>query len=139
MTKVTLALFCSLLGILATGVASPPQVNGQIGIPVENLVGVLRTLNTAEVVYQRETGRFAYREEMLTFLRKEGTIVSHFPIDLENPKPYELAITTSPDGMHYQVTLKRPYDPSDKNSGCRAAVFTDEAGVIFIASALGCE
>jgi len=138
MTKVTLALFCGLLGILATGVASPPQVNGQIGIPTDNLVGALRTLNTAEVVYQRETGRFAHREEILAFLRK-GIIENHSPIDLENPKPYELAITTSPDGMHYQVTLKWPYDPSVKNCAYRAAVFTDEAGVIFIASALGCE
>jgi hypothetical protein len=51
-------------------------------------------------VYHTGTGRFASREEMVTFLRTQG-ILSQLPIDLENPKPYELAITTSSDGMHY--------------------------------------
>jgi hypothetical protein len=138
MKRVPLALFCGLLGILATGVASPPQVNGQIEIPTEELLSALRTLNTAEVSYRNETGRFAHREEMLAFLRKEG-VSSQSPIDFENPKPYELAITTSPDGMHYQITLKRASDMNDKSTWCKTAAFSDEAGVIFLGSALDCE
>lgn len=68
-------------------------------------MNALRLLNTQEYVYRQEIGRFASREELLTFLRTKG-MLSRSPIDLENPKPYELAITTSQDGMHYQITLK---------------------------------
>jgi len=80
----------------------------------------------------------AHREEMLAFLRKKG-ILSQSPIDLESPKPYELAITTSPDGAHYQITLQRPSDMNNKTTWCKTAVFSDDRGVIFLGSALGCE
>ncbi len=138
MKRVPLAVFCGFLVILATGVAIFPQVNGQIEIPTEELVGALRTLNTSEVTYATETGRFAHREQMLAFLRKEG-VLSQSPIDFENPKPYELAITTSPDGMHYQITFKRASDMNDKSTWCKTVAFSDETGVIFLGSALGCE
>jgi hypothetical protein len=138
MKSVTAAMICGLLGILVTGVAGPPPVNGQIEIPTEKLVNAVRTLNTAEYSYRGKTGRFAHREEMLAFLRKEG-VPSRSPIDLENPKPYELTITTSPDGMHYQITLQRPSDMNDKTTWCKTAAFSDDRGVIFLGSALGCE
>jgi hypothetical protein len=138
MKRNSLALLCGLLGILLTAVATPPQVNGQAEIPTEKLVVVLRLLNTEEYSYRDETGRFATREEMLTFLRKKGCL-SLSPIDLENPKPYELAITTSPDGMHYHITLKRSSDMNDKNTWCRTAAFSDDAGVIFLGAAIDCK
>jgi hypothetical protein len=138
MKRVSLGLFCGLLGILVTGVTIPPQVNGQTDIPKEKLVAVLRILNTAEYSYRQDTGRFANLEEMLTFLKKKGTL-SRSPIDLENPKPYELAITTSLDGMHYQITLQRPSDMQDKSTWCKTAAFSDDRGVIFLGSAIGCE
>jgi hypothetical protein len=131
-----LALLCSLL--VVTGVAISPLVNGQTEIPTEKLVGVLRTLNTAEVVYQTRTGQFGSREEIVTFLRTQG-ILSQLPIDLENQKPYELAITTSPDGMHYQIALKRTSNMNDKSTWCKTAVFSDDSGVIFLGTGLGCE
>jgi hypothetical protein len=138
MKRYILALLCGLLGILVTAVAIPPRVNGQAEIPTEKLVNALRLLNTQEYSYRHETGRFATREEMLTFLRKKGTL-NESPMDLENPKPYELAIATSPDGMHYQVTLKRPSDMKDKSTWCRTAAFSDDAGVIFLGAAIDCK
>jgi len=138
MERVSLGLFCGLLGILVTGVAIPPQVNGQTDIPKEKLVAVLRILNTAEYSYRQDAGRFANLEEMLTFFRKKGTL-SRSPIDLESPKPYELAITTSSDGMHYQIALQRPSDMNDKTTWCKTAAFSDDRGVIFLGSAIGCE
>ena len=137
MKSVTAAMICGLLGILVTRVASRPLVNGQTEIPTEKLVNALRTLNTAEYSYREKTGRFAHREEMLPFLRKEGA-PSRSPIDFENPKPYELAITTSPDGMHYQITLQRPSDMNDKTTWCKTAAFSDDRGVIFLGSAIDC-
>ncbi len=137
MKRTCLALLCGLLGILATGRAIPSQANGQAESTAK-LVNTLRLLNTQEYVYQNEIGRFAALEEMLTFLRTKGNL-TRSPIDLENPKPYELSVTTSPDGKHYQISLKMTYDENDKRTSCRTAAFSDDAGVIFLGMGLGCE
>jgi hypothetical protein len=123
--------------VLATGSAISSQVSGPDEVSNTKLVNALRLLNTQEYVYRQEIGRFASREEMLTFLRTKG-ILSRSPIDLENPQPYELVVTTSPDGMHYQIMLKRPSDMNDKSTWCKTAAFSDDAGVIFLGSALDC-
>jgi hypothetical protein len=123
--------------VLATGSAIPSQVSGPDEVSNTKLVNALRLLNTQEYVYRQEIGRFASREEMLTFLRTKG-ILSRSPIDLENPQPYELVVTSSPDGMHYQIMLKRPSDMNDKSTWCKTAAFSDDAGVIFLGSALDC-
>jgi hypothetical protein len=135
--KRTCLVLCAFLGVLATGSAIPSQVSGPDEVSNTKLVNALRLLNTQEYVYRQEIGRFASREEMLTFLRTKG-ILSRSPIDLENPQPYELVVTTSPDGMHYQIMLKRPSDMNDKSTWCKTAAFSDDAGVIFLGSALDC-
>jgi transposase len=55
-----------------------------------------------------------------SYLRRKN-LLSKSPTDLESPKPYELAIGTSPDGMHYQITLKRPSDMNDKATWYKTA------------------
>ena len=168
MKRSSVALLCGFLGTLATAVTIPSQVTGQAEIPTEKLVYALRLLNTEEYSYRHETGRFASRDELLTFLRTKGLLsqspadlakpkarfvsreemstslqtnspLSDSPIDLENPKPYELTITTSSDGMHYQITLKRPSDMNDKSTWCRTAAFSDDAGLIFLGSVIDCD
>jgi hypothetical protein len=163
--RICLALLCGLLGIIVMAEAIPSRATVEAEIPTEKLVNTLRLLNTEEYSYRHETGRFASREEMLTFLRTKGllsqsptdlakptprfvsqqemstslqtkTPLSESPIDLENPKPYELTITTSSDGTHYQITLKRPSDMNDKNTWCRTAAFSDDAGLIFLGSVI---
>ena len=136
MNRICLVL-CAFLGVLATGSAIPSQVGGPDEVSRAKLVNAFRLLNTQEYVYRQEIGRFASREELLTFLRTKG-ILSRSPIDLENPQPYELVVITSPDGMHYQITLKRPSDMNDKSTWCKPAAFSDDAGVIFLGSALDC-
>jgi hypothetical protein len=138
MKRVSIAMLCCLIAILLMGEPTHPQVNGKTEIAMEKLVGVIRTLNTAEYSYQYETGRFAHREEMLIFLRTKGEL-SRLPIDLENPAPYAVAITTSPDGLRYQITLQRPTDMNDKTTWCKTAIFSDDRAVIFLGFALGCE
>jgi hypothetical protein len=135
--KRTCLVLCAFLGVLATGSAIPSQVSGPDEVSNAKLVNALRLLNTQEYVYRQEIGRFASREEMLTFLRTKG-ILSGSPIDLENPQPYELVVTTSPDGKHYQITLKRPSDMNDKGTWCKTAAFSDDAAVIFLGAALDC-
>src|SRR5438046_8972206 len=103
MKRRCLGLFVGFLGVLATGSAILCQVNGQAESPNAKLVSALRILNTQEYVYRNEAGRFACREELLTFLRMKGAL-SRSPIDLENSKPYVLAITTTKDGTNNHST-----------------------------------
>jgi hypothetical protein len=123
--------------MLLIGVAAS-RVNSQNEVPSESLVSSLRILNTAEAEYMKENGRFVGREEILNHLRNKGWL-KRAAIDLDNPKPYELAITLSPDAKHYQIALKRTSDMNDKGTWCKAAAFTDDAAVIYLGSAIGCE
>jgi hypothetical protein len=56
----------------------------------------------------------------------------------QEAKPYELAITTSADGQHYQITLQRTFEPNDKSTFCKTAAFSDDKGVIYLGQAIGC-
>jgi hypothetical protein len=138
MKKAILAVPCGLLAILILGTSTPRLVSGQTESITGKLVTAMRVLNTEEYSYRGKTGRFASREEMLVFLRNNGSL-SKSPIDLENPTPYELAVTTTLDGAHYQIALRRPSDMNDKSTWCQTAAFSDDRGVIFLGLALGCE
>ena len=138
MKKTSLMLFVVLLGAVLFGESAPRQLSEEPEIPRGKLVGAIRLLNTNEYSYKNENGRFADRDEMLAFLRQKERL-SKSPIDLDNPKPYELAITTTSDRTHYQITLQRPSDMNDKSTWCKAAAFSDERGVIFLGQAIGCE
>jgi len=72
-------------------------------------------------------------------LLKGKVLLSKSPIDIENLQPYDLAITTSSDGTHYQITLQRPSDMNDKSTWCKTAAFSDDRGVIFLGQAIDCE
>lgn len=138
MKRIGLLVFCIFLGGVLLGQPNPRQVGGQATIATEKLVTALRLLNTNEYSYMHEHHRFADRDQMLTFLRQTG-LLGKSSIDLENPNPYELAITTSSDGKHYQITLQRPSDMNDKGTWCKTAAFSDERGVIFLGQAIDCE
>ena len=138
MKRVSFAMFCGLLLILATGVAIFSHANAQTEIATQKLIVTLRLLNTSEYSYRGENGRFANWEELLGFLRQNG-YKREAVIDLENPKPYELEITTSRAGEHYQITVKRTPDMNDKSTWCKTAAFSDDAGVIYVGAALDCE
>jgi hypothetical protein len=138
MKKISHMFVCILLGVVLLGEANARQASGQPEITTGKLVNALRLLNTHEYSYKNENGRFADRDQMLSYLRQKG-LLSRSQIDLENPKPYELAITISSDGMHYQTALQRPSDMNDKGTWCKTAAFSDEKGVIFLGQAIDCE
>ena len=138
MKKISLMFVCILLGVVLLGEANARQASGQSEITTGKLVNALRLLNTHEYSYKNENSRFADRDQMLSYLRQKE-LLSRSQIDLENPKPYELAITISLDGMHYQIALQRPSDMNDKNTWCKTAAFSDEKGVIFLGQAIDCE
>lgn len=138
MKKISLMFVGILLGVVLLGEANARQTSGQPEITTGKLVNALRLLNTHEYSYKNENGRFADRDQMLSYLRQKE-LLSRSQIDLENPKPYELAITVSSDGMHYQIALQRPSDMNDKSTWCKTAAFSDEKGVIFLGQAIDCE
>jgi hypothetical protein len=138
MKKISLMFVCILLGVVLLGEANARQTSGQPEITTGKLVNALRLLNTHEYSYKNENSRFADRDQMLSYLRQKE-LLSRSQIDLENPKPYELAITVSSDGMHYQIALQRPSDMNDKSTWCKTAAFSDEKGVIFLGQAIDCE
>lgn len=137
MTKLTRCSSLTLLG-LVLGVAAAPPLRGQTDVSTAQLVRAMRLLNTQEYSYRGENHRFASKNELITFLKKNGKL-NRSPLNLENPKPYDLAITTSKDGDHYQITLQRPSDMHNKSTWCKTAAFSDDRGVIFLGLALGCE
>jgi hypothetical protein len=71
MRRNVLLILGSTLGILVMAVASSPRASGEAEIPSKELVNTIRLLNTQEYKYRQEAGRFATREELLTFLRKK--------------------------------------------------------------------
>lgn len=105
-----------VLALCLTGSATQKQeVGGEPAIPTAKLIETMRILGTAEVTYRGENGRFASRAELLVFFRQKN-LLGKFPLDLENPEPYQVQITTDPDGTHYQITIKRAVDLQDKST-----------------------
>jgi hypothetical protein len=115
----------------------PSQVDPPTEISAESLVNTLRFLNTHEYWYHEEAGHFASRKDIVAFLRTKK-LFNQSPINLEYPGVLELAITTVVDGKHYSISLKPRINPVSDTWRCAPAAFTDETGVIFLGSALGC-
>ena len=107
MKKLGVAIAVCLLGTAIAALAIPAETNDAPEISKAQLVTALRLLNTQEYTYRHEKGRFGTRDEMIAFLRESGGL-SKASMDLENPKPYEMAITTTADGQHYQITFRIP-------------------------------
>ena len=127
-----------VLALCLTGSATQKQdVGGEPEIPTAKLVSTMRILGTTEVTYRSNNGRFAGLRELLDFLRQKNWLRKS-PIDLENPEPYQVQITTDLDGTHYQISIKRAIDSGDKATWCRTAVFEDDTGVIFLGQAIDC-
>ena len=127
-----------VLALCLTGSATQKQeVGGEAEIPTAKLVNTIRVLAVTEVTYHSSNGRFASQEELLAFSQPKN-LLGKSPLDLQNPAPYQVRITTDPDGTHYQITIKRPSDANDKSTWCRTAAFSDDSGVIFLGQAITC-
>jgi len=104
---------------------------------VSKHLGILRTLNTLEYNYQERYGRFGDREQLLAYFRQSGA--TEGADSLEHLQSFQLSITTSLDGAHYQISLTPLLDNSNKGAWCDKAIFTDERGLIFLGEGLDCE
>jgi hypothetical protein len=128
-----LVLALSLMG----SATQKQEVGGDPEIPTAKLVTTMRLLTTEQMNYRDENHRFASHDELLAFLRQTHCL-SESPLNLENPAPYQVQITTNPDATHYQITIQRLADSNDKSTWCRTAAFSDDGGLIFLGQALDC-
>ena len=102
MTRGVFLIANLVLALCLTGSAAQEQeVAGEPEIPTAKLVDTMRLLNTAEVSYRGGTGRCARQGELLAFFRQRD-LLGKSPFDLENPAPYKIQVTTSPDATHFK-------------------------------------
>jgi hypothetical protein len=131
-----LALSCAALGLVFTLAATNSREEDKSEALSKHVV-ILRMLNTLEYNYQDEHGRFGDRGELLAYFRQTGA--TEKAARLEHLQPYQLTVTTSLDGAHYQISLTPLLDNNDKEGWCDKALFTDERGLIFLGAGLDCE
>ncbi len=128
-----------VLAVCLSGSATQTQETGiEAGLPTAKLVTTMRVLNTAQVSYEAENHRYASQDQLVAYLRQKNWL-GKSPLNLENPAPYQVQVTTDPSATHYQITIQWPADPNDKSTWvCRTAVFSDDGGVIYLGQAIDC-
>jgi hypothetical protein len=108
-------------------------------------VGLLRTINTAEVAYPAKNGSFVIWQTLLSdqpkFFDKFLAIAAglqqsnlHFAATPEILPGWNLRLNVHPDGKGYDVLLR---DMTDEK--CGYAVLTDESGIIRQSKTIDCE
>ncbi|HYL84895.1 MAG TPA: hypothetical protein VE263_11720 [Candidatus Angelobacter sp.] len=137
MKKMVFVSSSILLSFLPIAGPVRSQAVAQTDVSRDQLVATVRNLNTAEVLYLQETGRFASLDDMLGFLRKKDYLKT-MPINLENTKAVELRITTTLDGAHYQLGIRQASEKSGQKTGCNLAAFSNDSGLIYLGTPLGC-
>lgn len=127
-----------VLALCLTGSATQTQeTTSPAALPTAKLVTTMRLLNTEQMNYRNKNHRFANQDELVTFLR-ESNMLGKSPLNLENPAPYQVQVTTDPNATHYQITIQRPADVNDKATWCSTAAFSDDSGVIYLGQAIDC-
>jgi hypothetical protein len=99
---------------------------------------MLRTLTTLEYNYREQYGRFGDREQILTYFRESGATQGTMD-KFEHLQSFQLSVTVSSDGAHYQISLTPLLDDANRAGWCDRAGFADERGVIFLGAGLNCE
>lgn len=135
MKKRTLAITIAMTFVAVAGYGAEPSEN--------RINNVLKNVNSQEARYAKEKGKFARLDDLLAAGgNPQSTTKESVSLRPEDLKPYELSITVSADGKHYQAALKLPKDLSDKSADggvfCKPAGTTDERGTIYIGRAINC-
>ena len=106
-------------------------------------VQVLRALNTAEVNYAHDAGHFGTWDDLRPVVAKwksaatKGTwgeaLQSLNTDSSDDPLPgWKLRVMPAADGKHYTLSMH-------KDQQCDVNGFSDDTGVIYLGTSLGCE
>lgn len=137
-----LMLLSGLLGSIVASVARPHPQESADQLSERDAVGLLRTINTTQVVFYNNTDprHFASLKELSVLIDENSrTLGFNNPAkDLQlvdsstgRLKNYTVSVVASADGQHYISGLI-------SSSGCASAFFSSERGVIYTATGLGC-
>ena len=139
-------LFVLFLGVLTPEFAQDTPADHSKADQARRMIaiGLLRTINTAEVVYHTKNGSFVIWQTLLSdqpkyfdeFLAMHGLQQANlrFADTPEILPAWNLRLNVHADGQGYDVLLG---DITDKK--CGYAALTDESGVIRQSKAIGCE
>lgn len=153
----TLILLSGLLGTTVATVARPHPQEKADQLSESEVLGLMRTINTAQVksgvlcvnsVCEEPSGpRFSGANSSIDHYQSLDELVSRIRhVNSSEPwmptlqiidssegtlKDYKVSVVVSPDRQHYVAQLI-------KSSDCGLALFSNETGVIYTATALGC-
>jgi hypothetical protein len=134
--RILFSLSCAVLGLVFTLAATNTREEDKSEALSKRVV-ILRMLNTLEYNYQDEHGRFGDREQLLAYFRQTGATEKADRLD--HLQSFQLSVTTSMDGVHYQISLTPLLDNGNKEAWCEKSLFTDERGAIFLGAGFDCD
>jgi len=142
----TLMLLSGLLGSIVATVARPHQQEKADQLSEDEAVGLVRTINTAQVGFESYSNprRYASLKELIVMLDensgKEQQVVyganSFKELQLIDGstgrlKNYTVSVVASTDGQHYILELIN-------RSNCDSSFFSSDTGIIYTGTGLGC-
>jgi hypothetical protein len=140
----TIALMLLGIPVLQLAQESPPRISTPDLARRQTAIGLLRTINTAEVTYRVKNGSFGTWQALLSsqpefftkFLAKNngGKADLHFGDGPEILPGWNLRLNVHADGQGYDVLLS---DMTDEK--CGYAALTNEVGIIPQSKAIDCE
>ena len=121
-----------LIGIAVAPILSAQQMSSQLS--EDQAVGLMRTINTAQMGWFSRHQTFANLSDLEQdkLLSECEEILNSTGIDSASVEGYELKVLVPFDGRHYSTSLTPAH-------GCGVAMFSTDQGVIFRATALGCQ
>lgn len=142
---------CFLL-VLATALfaGAAPQPKDTPAPERSLMIGVLRVLNIAQVSFAHDSGRFGTFDDLRPVLARmqaaatkgdtgapryagDRNGLSALVLQGDDPLPgWTLRVIPAPDGKHYSLAVKN-------KQYCDVNGFSDETGVIYSATAYGCD
>jgi type II secretory pathway pseudopilin PulG len=113
-------------------VAFPRFQNSQSRLSSKDALALVRSLNSRQATFKLSHSTYGSLQDvvMLGHLDKSFSITSG-DSSSATVNDYRVSIVVSSDGLHYQLSMH-------PDSGCGASFFTNESGVIYQGSALGC-
>ena len=131
--KTVLALV--ILSIVFSGaLPGPTSQASEEKAQLEHSVTLVRNVNSAEMLLYRKTRSFVNLEGLMnqpTLADDSISLVSRdsFSADVKN---FVLTVLASSDGKHFHVSMV------PTKGTCETAVFSDEAGLVYLGRALDC-
>lgn len=116
-------------------VAVPRLQESKDQLSSKQALNLVRTIASVEATIKIKRSSYGSIQDAIAFGQSYGDFkdvaISAADSSSATVKDYRISLVASADGQHFQISM-RPI------SGCGVSFFTNEAGVIYQGSALGC-